>query len=475
MKNIVLIFISFIFTIGCYGQKIIYFNKDWNKCEKKQASYYRVIKKTGNNYLVKDMYISKKPQMIAICSTIEPTLIYNGKVTRYDENGFLVSIENYSEGKKCGLWTKINNITKDTTLVDYYLNGDFNYHLKNYGISAQEYFPPKYTGGVKEIKKLITENLKYPLEEKTNRTGGKLDVHFRIDTLGNVTNVEVIKGISKNIDEEGIRLIKLLNGWIPATENGKKISIAYAIPILFFPDNKFETEYKNQEAKKNIYIAFLDLNRNIVDSSTAAFYTVYDGSDTTQHSGTNETYLSTGILLSKADYIQNKWGQREEIITYYFDNTKVRSVHHTIEGKKNGECLVYYSNGKIKRRELYQSDTTIKGNSFTEEGKDTLYESIDERLSLFPGGEKALSDFIKQNIIYPKAARKKGIQGSVTINYIVDKYGNVKNVKVDNDANPLLEKEAIRVINSLPKFIPGYMRDQALSSVHTKEVVFLLK
>lgn len=475
MPKIISIFILLIVISSCFRPNIIYLNKDWKKCEKKEANYYRTIKQTGEVYLVKDFYLNRNPQMVAECSTIEPTLLYNGRVTHYDENGLVISSGNYSGGKKYGLWIRINNKTKDTTLVDYYLNGDFNYHIKNTNVSKREDFDPQYNGGSIAISQFISNNLKYPAKAKVQRVGGKLDVHFIIDTFGNATNIKVLKGISKEIDEEGVRLIKLLNRWIPALKNEKKISVAYSIPIFFFPDKEYEAEFKIQEAKKNIYKAFFDLDRKIVDSVLASFYTLYFGTDTTRKSGTNETYLLTGILLSQENYIINKNNEREETVTYFFDNGQVRSVHHIKEGKKNGELIAYFADGNVNRKELYQFDTIVERHYFTKAGKDTLGSSSDERLSSFPGGEKALKYFIKRHTIYPKIAIKKRIEGEVFVNYLVDKYGNVKNVKVNQSVDPNLDKEAVRVIESLPKWRPGYMRDQALSSYHLTSVVFSLK
>lgn len=74
----------------------------------------------------------------------------------------------------------------------------------------------------------------------------------------------------------------------------------------------------------------------------------------------------------------------------------------------------------------------------------------------FPGGEDALTKYISDHIKYPPKAAKKKIQGRVTVEYLVDKTGKVSDVRViDSSGNKDLDREAVRVIKSLPDFVPA--------------------
>jgi TonB family protein len=73
----------------------------------------------------------------------------------------------------------------------------------------------------------------------------------------------------------------------------------------------------------------------------------------------------------------------------------------------------------------------------------------------FPGGEKVLIQFIAENTVYPKEALEKGIQGTVYVRFLVSKGGKVAAAKVMRAVDPLLETEALRVVNSLPEWKPG--------------------
>lgn len=99
---------------------------------------------------------------------------------------------------------------------------------------------------------------------------------------------------------------------------------------------------------------------------------------------------------------------------------------------------------------------------------------IVEDMPEFPGGELALRKYIAENIRYPEMAKENDIQGTVYIRFVVDTDGSVKNVEVMRGVDPLLDKEAIRVVQSLPKFKPGKQRGKAVKVSHQVPIKFAL-
>jgi len=74
----------------------------------------------------------------------------------------------------------------------------------------------------------------------------------------------------------------------------------------------------------------------------------------------------------------------------------------------------------------------------------------------YPGGEKALFKFLRENLVYPPEAKEKGIEGRVDIGFVVGKDGSITEVKViKSSGNSLLDKEAVRVVKTMPKWKPG--------------------
>ncbi|MDX9883908.1 MAG: energy transducer TonB [Prolixibacteraceae bacterium] len=100
---------------------------------------------------------------------------------------------------------------------------------------------------------------------------------------------------------------------------------------------------------------------------------------------------------------------------------------------------------------------------------------IVEEMPEFPGGELALRKFIAQSIKYPVIAQENGIQGKVYVNFVVDKDGSVTNAKIARGVDPSLDKEALRVVNSLPKWKPGKQRGKAVKVSYTVPINFVLQ
>jgi TonB family protein len=108
------------------------------------------------------------------------------------------------------------------------------------------------------------------------------------------------------------------------------------------------------------------------------------------------------------------------------------------------------------------------------ESKDNEIFVVVEELPEFPGGNAAMMHFIAENIRYPKEAHEKGIQGRVITKFIVRKDGSIDSVQIVRGVDPLLDAEAIRVLESMPTWKPGKQRGQPVNVMFTLPVVFRL-
>lgn len=92
----------------------------------------------------------------------------------------------------------------------------------------------------------------------------------------------------------------------------------------------------------------------------------------------------------------------------------------------------------------------------------------------FPGGEDALMQFIQDNIHYPPEAAKKRIEGRVLVRFVVDSIGQVRDVEVVRSLNKALDREAVRLVQSLPRFIPGSVYGEPVNMNYVLPVTFKL-
>ena len=98
-----------------------------------------------------------------------------------------------------------------------------------------------------------------------------------------------------------------------------------------------------------------------------------------------------------------------------------------------------------------------------------------EQAPQFPGGPAELMAWLGKNIRYPVIAQENGIQGRVICQFVVGSDGSVRDIKVMRGVDPSLDKEAIRVIQSMPKWIPGRQNGKAVSVRYTLPVTFKLQ
>ena len=107
--------------------------------------------------------------------------------------------------------------------------------------------------------------------------------------------------------------------------------------------------------------------------------------------------------------------------------------------------------------------------------EETKIFEVVEQMPSFPGGDAALMQFLSKNIKYPVVAEENGIQGRVIATFVVERDGSISDVKVVKSVDPSLDKEAIRVLKSMPKWIPGKQNGSAVRVKYTVPVTFRLQ
>lgn len=110
-----------------------------------------------------------------------------------------------------------------------------------------------------------------------------------------------------------------------------------------------------------------------------------------------------------------------------------------------------------------------------EEVEDKIYFNIIEDPAEFPGGDRALYNYISKNVNYPVIAQENGIQGKVYVKFVVNQQGKVSDGQVLRGVDVSLDKEALRVINSLPDFKPGKQRGKPVKVFYNAVINFQLQ
>ena len=148
-----------------------------------------------------------------------------------------------------------------------------------------------------------------------------------------------------------------------------------------------------------------------------------------------------------------------EILNVVEDNVEVASVEINTEDNKD----------KVVAISAPVTSAPI------EEEEDNVIFQVVEKMPSFPGGDAALFKFLGDNVKYPVIAQENGVQGRVICQFVVNRDGSIVDVEVVRSVDASLDKEAIRVIKSMPKWSPGQQRGKPVRVKYTLPVNFKLQ
>lgn len=119
--------------------------------------------------------------------------------------------------------------------------------------------------------------------------------------------------------------------------------------------------------------------------------------------------------------------------------------------------------------------TTVSAQKTVVAEKNQQAFDVVEQMPEYPGGIKALLDYLCQNVKYPADAEKQKIEGRVIANFVVETDGSISNVEVFRPVFPSLDAEAVRVLSAMPKWKPGMQSGKVVRVKYTVPISFNLK
>lgn len=148
-------------------------------------------------------------------------------------------------------------------------------------------------------------------------------------------------------------------------------------------------------------------------------------------------------------------------------------TNEVLEIVKNEEVV---ESREIKGEDVNQvvEIPTVVEQPTVEEDIEEIFVIVQEKPS-FPGGDKALMEYLSKNINYPTIAAEAGIKGRVTVSFVVNRDGKIVDVQVVRGVHASLDKEAIRVVQSMPAWKPGMQNGKAVRTKYTLPVMFKLQ
>ena len=92
---------------------------------------------------------------------------------------------------------------------------------------------PEYVGGQVAMSKFLSENLIYPAQAKKDSIEGRVYVEFVVDSIGKLRDINIIKSLSKECDEEVLRVISMMPAWKPGRQDHNPVNVRFLVPIIF--------------------------------------------------------------------------------------------------------------------------------------------------------------------------------------------------------------------------------------------------
>ena len=175
----------------------------------------------------------------------------------------------------------------------------------------------------------------------------------------------------------------------------------------------------------------------------------------------SKTYQATELQI-----VEDKNVREEDEIVSQDERMQTDAIAGTVTNSEGSTNLNNFSE-RI-------NEIVIEDKKPAEESPVEIFKSV-EQMPQFPGGDEALIKFLSSHINYPPMAAENNVQGRVVVAFVVDKTGKVGEVKVVRSVDKDLDKEAVRVCKSLPKFVPGRQNGIPVSVWFTLPVTFRLQ
>jgi TonB family protein len=186
-------------------------------------------------------------------------------------------------------------------------------------------------------------------------------------------------------------------------------------------------------------------------------------------------YYTNGWKGRKSEKVYSSWKEKtlQGKETRWDTAGKVLSEIKHNDIKLNGEFFTYVQE-RVRSIDTYKGDSLNASAKVSEDAKDTTYIRCEE-MPKFPGGEKNLFKFLRDNIKYPVLARENGIQGRVYITFIVEKDGTINGIEIIRGVDESLDEESLRVVRLMPPWSQGMQDGNPVRVRYNLPIAFVMK
>ncbi len=383
--------------------------------------------------------------------------------------------------------------------------------------------PPIFPGGKEEMLRFIYRNIKYPAQARAKGIYGSVKMQFVVEEDGAISNLQALGDVGGGIQEEILRIGRLIKNfpqkWTPAKKDGVAIRTVYELPIEYRLEGEnadgtsFTMKKKEGPKKENaiVVVGYYKENSGLTQQPDPVFKEVdemprfpgCEGEEMPEKALTDcaqkemLTFIYSNIKYPEqakkqgiegtvvVKFVVDKHGKitTSELVRGIGGRTGeevlrvVGEMPTWIPGQKDGKAVnvFYHLPVKFKLAPDAKKEVTAKkkGKVPTHTTSGEKIFKIADQMPLYPGcdattgysetlrdcANQKMLEFIYQNVKYPEAARKEGIEGVVVIRFLVEKDGTISDAEILRNVGGGTGEEALRVVNLMReqniKWIPG--------------------
>ena len=341
-------------------------------------------------------------------------------------------------------------------------------------------FPEKrFVNGGMAFSQHMAKNLRYPLEAMQAATVGTELVSIIVTPAGKLATVTIINSLGKAVDNEVMQLVRSTRKlWLPVDQSASQDSIMLFIPVKFTltdgsGDKDFYVEAVKPDFILNEVVVVGYHSRVSSDVRDDAYY-VNELSLASQKKDYKQMLKMVNELIRRNPYSDKLYLQRANI---------QQQLGQMDEACSDYKKIIYLLGRTGFPKKFLQNcpEFANQSGSETMSAQTTRQEPIEEEIFTvcevppsFPGGPIELDNFLRQNLRYPEAALNKKIQGKVLVSFIVTKEGTIRDINVLKDRGLGTNEEAVRLLKSMPQWIPGKQSGRPVNVKYNLAIPFRL-
>ena len=211
----------------------------------------------------------------------------------------------------------------------------------------------------------------------------------------------------------------------------------------------------------------------VVSFQLCHYYSVIERNSADTNKVVERAYFKSGQIKSERYYHPYSKKHLDGNSKEWYESGQIRRDINHEDGSLNGELRTYWEDGQLKRHDTYESGKLIKGKVLGAQGNEVEYYDF-EMMPQFPGGEKALFQFLSKNITYPEKSKRRGVEGLVYVNFTIEKDGSISNINVLQGVSEEIDAEAVLVVSTMPKWNPAKYDGEKVSVSYNLPLKFTI-